>query len=98
MPIQVVKPSVSRAAVLQGTDFTISVETPSFPTLDLPVVEFGSRGPPGVGAAPVGAGTNGGGGAKGAACCARHADPANASVIAMRKADRCMKACLLKQV
>ena len=56
MPIQVVKPSVSFAAVLQGTALTISVEIPSFPTLDSPVVEFGSRGLPGAGTAIAGLG------------------------------------------
>jgi hypothetical protein len=91
MPIQVVKPSVSFAAVLQGTALTISVEIPSFPTLDSPVVEFGSRGLPGAGTAPVGAGTAGGGGGKAlGTCCAKHADPANVSVIAKRKNDRFM--------
>lgn len=69
MLIQVVKPSVSLAAVLQGTAFTISVEIPSFPTLDSPVVEFGNRGLPGAGGAPVGAGTAIGGGGKALVRC-----------------------------
>jgi hypothetical protein len=89
--MQVVKPSVSFAAVLQGTAFTISVEIPSFPTLESPVVEFGSRGPPGVGAAPVGSGAGGGGGGSAlGGCCAKHVDPTRTNVIAIRSADRCM--------
>jgi hypothetical protein len=94
-PMHVVKPSVSLAAVEQGTDFTMSVETPSFPTLESPVVELGSRGLPGRGAAPVGAGGGGGGGgAAFGSCWAKQAEPTKASVPAMRRADRRIEASL----
>jgi hypothetical protein len=47
--MQVVVPSVSLAAVLQGTALTVSVETPSLATMSRPVWLFGSSGPPGCG-------------------------------------------------
>jgi hypothetical protein len=41
MPMQVVVPSVSRAAALHGAALTTSVEIPSFATLSRPVLESG---------------------------------------------------------
>jgi hypothetical protein len=56
MPIQVVKPSVSLAAVLQGTAFTVLVEAASSAALSDPRVVLGSNPVGGSGAAPFGAG------------------------------------------
>src|SRR5580704_1726672 len=62
--MQVVVPSVSLAAVLQGTALTVSVETPSLATMSRPVWLFGSSGPPvcgirlGFAGAPVADGAN----------------------------------------
>jgi hypothetical protein len=53
IPTQVVVPSVSLAAVPQGTDLTVFVETPSSATLSKPVVVPGSNGPPTGGAEPA---------------------------------------------
>src|SRR5882724_11265687 len=47
--MQVVEPSVSRAAVLQGTALTVLVETPSLATTSRPVCVPGFNGPPGCG-------------------------------------------------
>jgi len=44
--MQVVVPSVSRAALLQGTAGTITVETPSEATLAKPACVAGCKGPP----------------------------------------------------
>jgi hypothetical protein len=56
-----VKPSVSLAAVLQGTAFTVLVEALSSPVLSDPRVVFGSNPVAGSGAAPLGAaGVSGG--------------------------------------
>jgi hypothetical protein len=46
MPTQVVVPSVSRAALLQGAAGTIRVETPSEATLAKPACVAGCKGPP----------------------------------------------------
>jgi hypothetical protein len=52
MPTQVVVPSVSRAALLQGTAGTVRVETPSDATLSKPASVAGSIGPPTSGGPP----------------------------------------------
>ena len=78
MPMQVVVPSVSRAALLQGTALTVFVETPSSSTLAKPTVVPGFSGLPTGGAAPSigtlldGAAAAAGGDpvAAGACCCA----------------------------
>jgi hypothetical protein len=80
MPTHVVLPSVSLAAALQGTAFTVLVETPSSPTLSKPTVVPGYCGLPTGGAAPEtgtpvdeGAPAAGGGAVgstAGAGCCA----------------------------
>jgi hypothetical protein len=54
--MQVVKPSVSLAAVLQGTAFTVLVEAPSSPALSDPRVVLGSNPVAGSGGAPLSAG------------------------------------------
>src|SRR3977135_1191295 len=51
IPMQVVVPSVSLAARLQGTARTVFVETPSSATLFKPVSECEISGPPTTGAA-----------------------------------------------
>jgi hypothetical protein len=82
IPMQVVVPSVSRAAALHGAAFTTSVEIPSFATLSSPVRESGKNGSPGCGASGPGAGsctdadgTAGAGAVLPVVCCARAAEP-----------------------
>lgn len=58
--MQVVVPSVSLAAVLQGTALTVFVEIPSSATLVKPTSLVMEMGPPPVGAARTGAPTGGG--------------------------------------
>ena len=60
--MQVVLPSVSRADVLHGTAFTVSVASPSSADLDMPTVVPGFCGLPTTGADPA-SGTLGGGAA-----------------------------------
>jgi len=72
--MQVVDPSVSLAATLHGTAFTVFVEIPSSPTLSKPVVVFGRNAVPETGAAPAVAGgvltAAGGASAVPVGCCA----------------------------
>jgi hypothetical protein len=94
IPTQVVVPSVSLAAVLQGTALTVFVETPSSATLSKPVLLPGSNGPPTEGAAPT-TGTPADGGAPEAGgepgpivsgvCCAKTVDEPRASNAAMER-------------
>ena len=94
MPMQVVLPSVSRADLLQGTAFTVSVETPSSAVRDIPTVVPGFCGLPTTGADPV-IGTLDGGAAAGGGeataspvvlvvgiCCCAHADEDNRTSVA----------------
>jgi hypothetical protein len=85
--MQVVVPSVSLAAALQGTAFTLFVEIPSSANLSNPVSPAGSKGPPTSGAEPA-TGTDGGAAAAGdeprpvvpsGACWAKAADEPSAS-------------------
>jgi hypothetical protein len=85
--MQVVVPSVSLAAALQGTAFTLFVETPSSATLSNPVSPAGNQGPPSSGAVAA-VGTDGGAPAAGGEprpvvasgpCWAKTADEPNAS-------------------
>lgn len=94
--MQVVVPSVSLAAVLQGTALTVSVETPSLATMSRPVWLFGSSGPPdcgirlGFAGAPVADGANsrveGGGVPAVPVVC--WANPANGSMVTATAAIR----------
>jgi hypothetical protein len=85
--MQVVVPSVSLAAVLQGTARTVFVETPSSATLFKPVSECEISGPPTTGAGPAVGGIMAGGGASMAGgraivagvCCANAAEETSAS-------------------
>jgi hypothetical protein len=63
IPMQVVVPSVSLAALLQGTAPTVFVETPSSPTLFKPVSDPEISGPPTSGTVPAVSGIAGGGAA-----------------------------------
>jgi hypothetical protein len=90
--MQVVVPSVSLAAMLQGTALTVFVEIPSSATLSKPVSLLGSNGPPTGGAAPTrdgGAAAAGSGEptppSSGACCCAKTADEPMASNAAKEK-------------
>src|ERR1700704_2638473 len=79
--MQVVVPSVSLAARLQGTARTVFVETPSSATLFKPVSECEISGPPTTGAAPAVGGIMAGGGASmaggGGRGCGADAPPGN---------------------
>jgi hypothetical protein len=63
IPTQVVVPSVSLAALLQGTAPTVFVETPSSATLFKPVSDPEISGPPTSGTVPAVSGIAGGGAA-----------------------------------
>ena len=92
--MQVVVPSVSLAAVLQGTARTVLVETPSSATLFKPVSEGEISGPPTTGAAPAVGGIMAGGGASMAGggalmagvCCANATGETNANDAATERA------------
>src|ERR1017187_1609687 len=86
IPTQVVVPSVSLAAVLQGAARTVRVEMPSDATLSNPASVAGSNGPisggPPAGGvpAPIGCEAAGGGGAGlESGACARAADAKRAN-------------------
>ena len=76
--MQVVLPSVSCAAVPQGTALTVLVEMPSSAGVARPTVVPGFSGVPTAGAAPAIGTPEGGGGAAGstvsAGCCASAGD------------------------
>jgi hypothetical protein len=105
--MQVVVPSVSLAAVLQGTARTVFVETPSSATLFKPVSECEISGPPTTGAAPAvggimvggGASRAGGGALMAGVCCANATEETSASDAATERAIIRIKASLtaLKQ-
>jgi hypothetical protein len=90
IPTQVVVPSVSLAAVLQGAARTVRVEMPSDATLSNPASVAGSNGPPIPGGtpaggvpAPIGSEAAGGGGAVlDSGACARAADAKRANTAA----------------
>jgi hypothetical protein len=91
IPMQVVVPSVSLAAMLQGTARTVFVETPSSATLFKPVSECEISGPPTTGAAPAVGGIMAGGGASMAGgdagvCCANATEETSASDAATERA------------
>src|SRR5260370_17369637 len=90
IPTQVVVPSVSLAALLQGTAPTVFVETPSSATLFKPVSDPEISGPPTSGARPTGGGIAGdsgavAGGAVPVVCCANVADDKRARAAATGK-------------
>jgi hypothetical protein len=93
IPMQVVVPSVSLAAMLQGTARTVFVETPSSATLFKPVSDCEISGPPTTGAAAAVGGIIAGGGASMAGgdalfagvCCANAADERSASAAATER-------------
>jgi hypothetical protein len=85
--MQVVVPSVSLAAMLQGTARTLFVETPSSATLFKPVSDSEISGPPTTGEAPAVGGIIAGGGAVMAGvCCANATEETSASDAATEKA------------
>jgi hypothetical protein len=91
IPMQVVVPSVSLAAMLQGTARTVFVETPSSATLFKPVSECEISGPPTTGAAAAVGGIMAGGGASMAGgdagvCCANATEETSASDAATERA------------
>jgi hypothetical protein len=92
IPMQVVVPSVSLAALLQGTAPTVFVETPSSAILLKPVSDPEISGPPTSGAPPTVGGAAGdvgavAGGAVPVVCCANAADDKRARAAAMGKGD-----------
>ena len=99
--MQVVVPSVSLAAMLQGTARTVFVETPSSATLFKPVSECEISGPPTTGAAAAVGGIMAGGGASMAGgdtgvCCANATEETSASDAATERAIDRIKASLLR--
>jgi hypothetical protein len=99
--MHVVVPSVSRADVLHGTAFTVSVETPSSPALDMPTVVPGFCGLPITGAGPTIGTLDGGGAAAGGneraspvvvgVCCCAHADDDSMTSVAVMMIVRIMR-------
>jgi hypothetical protein len=101
--MHVVVPSVSRADVLHGTAFTVSVETPSSPALDMPTVVPGFCGLPITGAGPTigtldGAGAAAGGNERASpvvvvvgVCCCAHADDDSMTSVAVMMIVRIMR-------
>jgi hypothetical protein len=91
--MQVVVPSVSRAAVLQGTALTVFVETPSGATLSKPgPVSISGKAFGGEAGAPPGAGADAPVPPLDASVCANAAEPKTANPIAIKRLAARMKA------
>jgi hypothetical protein len=91
--MQVVVPSVSRAALLQGTALTVFVETPSGATLSKPgPVSISGKAFGGEAGAPPGAGADAPVSPLDASVCANAAEPKTPNAIAIKRLAARMKA------